>query len=126
MRKFFWYFWVAILSFIGIWVQLDFVFRSFRWTLGVIKGYRIEKINQKPFYLKKCDFSHFEKLFDQNDKYIVKPYEITTRDGYILSIFRVGLNPKSESFSKNKHKKIVRRQVIYLKHSFAGSADEFF
>ena len=71
----------------------------------------------------KCSPEIFISLIKNKQKYCVKDYEFTTKDGYILTIFRINLQPSYKL--QIKEKGCIDKPMLLL-HSFINSSDQFF
>ena len=81
------------------------------------------KDNQNDYFVdKQCPLSHFRLLFDEN-KYYIEEHAITTKDGYLLIVFRIRLNYTNQLSEENK-KNI--NQPIVLMHGLEVDSDAWF
>lgn len=71
-----------------------------------------------------CTPSHFKLLFDEN-KYLIEEHQATTKDGYILNVYRVRLQQALIEELPEANKKNVNKPVL-LQHGLVGSSDDHF
>ena len=76
-----------------------------------------------------CKIDLFKKLFQNSytpaDKYQVTDFCVTTKDGYILRLFRVNLSDKYKQKLPESNKKNLNR-IVQLQHGVADSSDGWF
>jgi hypothetical protein len=70
-----------------------------------------------------CTTNFFKELF--SDKYTIQEYQVPTSDGYILTLFRVGLTPTESAKLPKELKKNIAR-VIHFQHGLMDSSDGIF
>ena len=78
-------------------------------------------VNIKEF---QCPSAHFHSLFDES-KYLIEDHTATTKDGYILTIFRIRLQQKHLSELSSKDKNNINKPVL-LMHGLEDSSDGAF
>lgn len=72
-----------------------------------------------------CSPSQFYDLFTDSMNYSITTYEATTDDGYILTMFRVKLQPDELAKLPAEKQSNIDKPVLFV-HVLEGSVDEYF
>jgi len=101
---------ILIFIFIAITTNsISFSFPSFPLSSNPRAFSFFKKALYKDNRAKQCAPSFFTELFDDK-KFTIESHEVTTQDGYILTLFRVNLKNKPINFFEGNAKKVILLQ----------------